>query len=102
MSAKETGAWPEVLYAYPADMKASYVEGRLFRQWCKKYEGRLLFCDRMLSSGQIRHSGPVRGSMFFHELFLGTQYLHAGYGAVFFYRQVEDMTCYQKACELSG
>jgi hypothetical protein len=102
MSAKEPGTWPEVLYAHPAGLKASYVEGSLFRQWCKKYEGRLLFCDRMLTSGQIPHSGPIRGPMFFHELFLGTQYLDAGYGAVFFYRQVEDMACYQKACELLG
>jgi hypothetical protein len=102
ISPQESGNWPEVLYAYPVRLKASYVEGSLFRHWCKKYKGRLLFCDRMLTSGQIPHSGPIRGPMFFHELYLGTQYLDAGYGAIFFYRQVEDVTCYQKACELLG
>jgi hypothetical protein len=87
---------------YPVSLKASYLEGNLFRQWCERYEGRLLFCDRMLTSCQIPHSGPIKGPMFFHELFLGTQYLDAGYGALFFYRQVEDQACYQKACKLFG
>lgn len=40
--------------------------------------------------------------MFFHELFLGTRYLGAGCGALFFYRQVEDDACYRKACEILG
>ena len=92
----------EQFYPYPRELRTRYREGKLFREWCEKYSGALLFCERMFTSRQIPHSGPIRDAMFFNELFLGTQYLDAGYGALFFYREVEDLQCYRKACEILG
>jgi len=79
-----------------------YRSGLLFQQWRENYRGHLLFCDRMLFSKQIPHSGPIAHPLFFNELLMGTRYLDAGYEVLFFYRQVEDEACYQKACELLG
>jgi hypothetical protein len=92
----------EQAYAYPAELLTRYREGRLFREWCERYPDALLFCERMWGSRQIPHSGPISNVMFFHEFFLGTRYVEAGYGVLFFYRQVEDEACYRKACEILG
>lgn len=102
MTSSQSMRWPEVAYPYPAHLKAAFLNGTLFREWYRTYEGKLLFCAKMLTSRQIPHSGPIKNPMFFHELFLGTQYLDAGYGALFFYRRVEDEACYAKAYELLG
>ncbi len=56
----------------------------------------------MAKSGQIPHGGPLKNAMFFHELYMGTRYLDAGYEALFFYRRVEDDRCYQMAEMLLG
>ena len=92
----------EQAYPYPSELRARYREGKLFREWYELHRGTLLFSDRMLESRQIPHSGPVRDAWFFHELFLGIRYLEAGYGALFYYRQVDDAACYLKACEILG
>lgn len=92
----------EQTYTYPRGLRDRYVQGVLFNEWRKRYPDALLFCPRMLQSRQIPHSGPISGPMFFNELFLGTQYLDAGYGALFFYREVEDRACYRKAREILG
>ena len=92
----------EQIYRYPSRLLTRYLGGTLFREWCDTYSGSLLFCKRMHESRQIPHSGPIDHPMFFNELYLGTQYLDAGYEVLFFYRQVEDEQCYQKACEILG
>ncbi len=94
--------WPETVYSHPRALKDAYRQGILFRQWLESYKGHLLFCNRMLSSRQIPHSGPIDNPLFFNEFLMGTKYLDAGYEVLFFYRQVEDEACYQKACELLG
>ena len=95
-------SWLEVAYAYPPCLRASYRKGRLFRQWFKHYQGHLLFHERMFSSAQIPHSGPIEKAYFFHEFFMGTQYLHAGYEALLFYREAEHKASYEKAKALLG
>lgn len=95
-------AIPEVRYSYPPTLRASYNEGKLFNAWCKRYKGHYLFCDKMFLSHQIPHSGPLKNTFFFHELFIGTKYLDAGYEVLFFYRQVEDQASYRKASEVLG
>lgn len=92
----------EQSYLYPKELLIRYRKGKLFCEWCQKYSDALLFCERMFTSRQIPHSGPIHRTWFFNELFLGTQYLDAGYGALFFYREVEDQQCYRKACEILG
>jgi hypothetical protein len=102
MNSSSSYKMPESTCAYPRGRRDAYREGKLFRHWVETYRGRMLFCDHMWDSGQIPHSGPVRDAFFFNELFLGTRYLDAGYEVLFYYRQVDDETCYQKLCELLG
>jgi hypothetical protein len=92
----------EQAYAYPEELRDRYRRGKLFREWYEQYRDSLLFYPRMFESAQIPHSGPIRDPLFFHELFLGTRYLDAGYGALFNYRAVEHMAGYEKVCEILG
>lgn len=92
----------EQTYVYPADLRARYIDGSLFQEWWERYEGALLFCPKMRTSRQVPHSGPIKTPMFFNELYLGTQYLDAGFGALFFYRQAEDEAGYRMACDVLG
>lgn len=102
MSGRAPTTWPESRIEYPAALRSEYREGRLFRRWREQYQGHFLFTQRMRQSKQIPHSSALDNAMFFHELFMGTRYLDAGYEALFFYRQVEDQACYDKAEELLG
>jgi hypothetical protein len=107
---EESVKWPEVTWFYPPEIKAAYYAGTLFREWFKKYpplapthpKGHHLFRDRMLLGRDIPHSGPIKYCSYFHEFYLGTQYLDAGYDVLFYHRKVEDELCYRKACELFG
>jgi hypothetical protein len=102
--------WPEVIWFYPPEIKAAYYAGTLFREWFKKYpplapthpKGHHLFRDRMFSGRDIPHSGPIKYCSYFHEFYVRTQYLDAGYDVLFYQRKVEDPVCYRKACELFG
>lgn len=98
----ETSAWPEATYTYPPGLREEYQEGRLFQRWFKKYQGHLLFCERMFTSRQIPHSGPLKEARGFHEFFMGTLYIDAGYEAMCFYRRVENEACYEQVCKLLG
>lgn len=97
----EPSNWPEETCTYPACLREEYREGKLFRKWFEKYEGHLLFSERMLTSRQIPHSEP-REPRGFHEFYMGTLYIDAGYEAMSFYRRVEDEASYAKVCELVG
>lgn len=95
-------AWPEIRYTYPPLLEEWYRKGVLFRLWFNLYRGHLLFDARMFSSRQIPHSGRVKDAYFFHEFFMGTQYLDAGYEALFWYREVESKESYKQARALLG
>jgi hypothetical protein len=95
-------AWPEIKYTYPPLLEEWYRKGVLFRLWFNLYRGHLLFDTRMFSSEQIPHSGPLKNAYFFHEFFMGTQYLDAGYEALFCYREVESKESYKQASDLLG
>lgn len=94
--------WPVVNYSYPPRLKEWYKEGILFRLWFNLYRGHCLFDERMFSSAQIPHSGPVKNAFGFHEFFMGSQYIDAGYEATCYYREVECKVCFEKAKELFG
>ena len=102
--------WPQAVFSYSSEDKASYYDGRLFGIWYKEYQHHLcafgevqhLFRERMLSSRQIPHSGRVKNTFYFHEFYMGTQYLKAGYDVLFYARKVEDSECYEIASELLG
>lgn len=102
MTVHEPTHWPEAIHTYPAALRAAYREGKLFGKWWEQYRGRYLFTERMLRSRQIPHSGPLQNAWFFHEFYMGTRYLDAGYEVLFFYRRVEDDRCYQMAEKLLG
>lgn len=103
--AREASLWSEVTYEYPANLRADYREGKVFQQWYEKHQGHFLYCQRMRTSRQIPHSGPLRGgqgALGFVELFVGGLYIDAGYEAMWMYLRKEDERCYHKLCELLG
>lgn len=103
-------AWPEVIFTYPKEVRAAYNAGTLFREWFKKYppcssnnpNGYHLFRDKMFRGHDMPHSGPIKYCSYFHEFYVGIQYLDAGYDVLFYQRRVEDEVCFRKACELFG
>jgi hypothetical protein len=93
---------PEVAYPYPSALRAAYKQGKLFRKWAEKYQGHLLITEKMWKSRQIPHSGPIKDPRFFLEIYLCTQYLDAGYGALCEYRHCDDPKKYAQVCTLVG
>ncbi len=98
---KQETHWPEVRCEYSPDLRTQYKEGKLLSSWVKKYNGRFLFCERMLADPRYPRDKPaeVRG---FNELFMAIRYIEAGYEVLWYYRKVEDERSYQKLCQLLG
>jgi hypothetical protein len=103
--ARKGSRWQEVVFQYPEQLRADYRQGKVLRQWYENYQGHYLYDDKMLLSNQIPHDGPPppgQGALGFGELYVGGQYIEAGYEVMWRYLRKENQRCYRKLCELLG